>query len=175
MDDSSVGHKATPTRGTRLPLELVDRIIAATINFRRSRALRRTAHDMYMVEGAELTPGQVDILEALATRERWNIGDLSSSLGLDPATVSRGIPSLVKLRLAERDTSGSDRRHTIVSVTQVGRDALAEIIERRRYLAREALVGVPRERVALMVEVMEEWLRLNEAVLPSENPTINRW
>jgi DNA-binding MarR family transcriptional regulator len=161
------------TRQAELPVELLDRISAATINFRRSRALMRGNRQMYLIGDTELTRVQVDILEALPERDTWSIGDLSKYLEIDPATVSRTLQAMLELDLIARATSELDRRVQIVSISRRGRSALARIAERRRVLARKALSGVPRERVVLIIETMEEWLALNEAVLAPERAGIN--
>ena len=154
-----------------VPLELVDRIIAATLNFRRSRALLRTAHEMYLVDGTELTRVQVDILEALATRGHWTVGDLAKHLEADPATVSRTSAALIKLGLAARSTSNTDRRLSLVGITPTGFHAHKEIVSRRRALARQVLKGVDTAEIETMVLMMERWLRLNEAVLDPTDPS----
>lgn len=75
------------------------------------------------------------IMAKLADGGPHRLGALASAFGLDPSTITRQVQALVELGLAQRTTDPTDRRASILDLTDVGR----EVFERTRATRREKL------------------------------------
>ncbi|MGZ4384953.1 MAG: MarR family winged helix-turn-helix transcriptional regulator [Gaiellaceae bacterium] len=106
---------------------------------------------------AALSPGKLQALMLLGESSEPRIGDLASRLGLDESTVTRLVDRLELLGLAARRPSQSDRRATVVVLTDDGQEALATLQTQRRRLFAEMLE-------ALDADERREFLRLTAKV-----------
>jgi DNA-binding MarR family transcriptional regulator len=143
-----------------------DRFIDAYRAMRRSAKRERMQREVYLVGDRELTPVQVDALEALCLRDRWRMGDIAQELRIDPSTASRTLAPLVDLGLADRTTDPADRRQVHVEATARGRAAADRIAEGRRVLMREVLSCMAPARRVLLTELLEEYVRALETAHP---------
>jgi DNA-binding MarR family transcriptional regulator len=143
-----------------------DRFIDAYRELRRSSRRERMQRDLYLVGDRELTPVQVDALEALCLRDRWRMGEIAKELRIDPSTASRTLAPLVDLGLAARATDPADRRPVFVTATALGRTTSERIAEGRRTLMRAVLSLMAPERRVLLTELLEEYVHALETVLP---------
>jgi DNA-binding MarR family transcriptional regulator len=143
-----------------------DRFIDAYRAMRRSAKRERMQRDVYLVGDRELTPVQVDALEALCARERWRMGDIAGELRVDPSTASRTLAPLVDLGLAARTTDPTNRRQVHVAATPLGRATAERIADGRRALMREVLARMAPGRRVLLTELLEEYVGALEAVQP---------
>ncbi len=69
------------------------------------------------------------------------MSDLSRELRIARPPMSRQLTSLVENRLVERHPDPDDKRATLVSITDAGREALARFDEANTALLGEALAG----------------------------------
>lgn len=112
------------------------------------RVLRASMRTEYPWE--TLPIAQVEILQSLAEAEPARAGELAERLRLAPNTVSGLISRLMTAGLVDRSTDATDRRVSVVQLTQPGRERLAawqEAHERRIGAALDALS--PEHRAAL--------------------------
>jgi DNA-binding MarR family transcriptional regulator len=143
-----------------------DRFIDAYRDLRRSARREHMQRDLYLVGDRELTPVQVDALEALCLRERWRMGDIAKELRIDPSTASRTLAPLVDLELAARATDPADRRQVFVAATALGRATSDRIAAGRRTLMRAVLSLMAPDRRVLLTDLLEEYVRALETVQP---------
>ena len=71
------------------------------------------------------------------------LGALAAAFGLDPSTITRQVQALEEMGLAARKTDPSDRRASILDLTERGRQVLARTRAHRRAKLREALAEWP--------------------------------
>jgi DNA-binding MarR family transcriptional regulator len=79
------------------------------------------------------------IMCKLADEGPQRLGALATAFGLDPSTITRQVQALEEIGLADRRTDPSDRRASILDLTENGRDVLNQTRARRRDKLQEAL------------------------------------
>lgn len=79
----------------------------------------------------ELTLSQWSALVAVESSGRMRIGDLAEHEHVSPPTATRLVASLEAEGLLRREVDEDDRRATVVSLAEPGRQALAELRRRR--------------------------------------------
>jgi DNA-binding MarR family transcriptional regulator len=79
------------------------------------------------------------IMCKLADEGPQRLGALATAFGLDPSTITRQVQALEEIDLAHRTTDASDRRASILDLTDNGRRVLDATRERRRERLRVAL------------------------------------
>jgi DNA-binding MarR family transcriptional regulator len=79
------------------------------------------------------------IMCKLADEGPQRLGALATSFGLDPSTITRQVQALEEIGLAHRRTDPSDRRASILDLTENGRNVLDQTRARRRDKLQEAL------------------------------------
>jgi DNA-binding MarR family transcriptional regulator len=79
------------------------------------------------------------IMCKLADEGPQRLGALATAFGLDPSTITRQVQALEEIHLAQRTTDVSDRRASILDLTDNGRRVLDATRERRRERLRGAL------------------------------------
>src|ERR1700709_1338651 len=83
------------------------------------------------------------IMCKLADEGPQRLGALASAFPLDPSTITRQVQALEEIGLASRSTDASDRRASILDLTDDGRT----ILDRTRTHRRNRLQGGPTRRV----------------------------
>jgi DNA-binding MarR family transcriptional regulator len=104
--------------------------------------LLRRVQRIHMVTGSgdvHLERSSYGILCQLADEGPQRLGALATAFGLDPSTITRQVQALESLGLAERTTDPTDRRASILDLTEVGRDALERTRKHRRDRLRQVL------------------------------------
>ncbi|WP_329311081.1 MarR family winged helix-turn-helix transcriptional regulator [Streptomyces sp. NBC_01262] len=112
------------------------------------RALRASIRTDYPWE--TLPMAQVELLQVLAEHSPARIGDLATRQRLATSTVSGLIGQMIGAGLVAREVDPADRRASVVTLTEAGRDQLtawAQAHERRLDDALEALDGTDRAAV----------------------------
>ena len=79
----------------------------------------------------ELTLSQWSALVAVETAGRMRIGDLAAHEHVSPPTATRLVASLEMEGLLQREVDDEDRRSALISLTEPGRQALAELRRKR--------------------------------------------
>lgn len=79
------------------------------------------------------------IMCTLADEGPQRLGAVASSFGLDPSTITRQVQALEEMGLAQRATDPTDRRASILDLSDDGRTVLDETRANRRERLRTAL------------------------------------
>ena len=87
------------------------------------------------------------IMAKLADGGPHRLGALATAFGLDPSTITRQVQALVELGLAERTTDPTDRRASILDLTETGREVFETTRSTRRSKLQRALAEWPVEDV----------------------------
>lgn len=109
------------------------------------------------------------ILCQLADEGPQRLGSLATAFGLDPSTITRQVKALEDAGLAARTTDSSDRRASILDLTEEGRDILQANRQHRRTRLFESMSDWSVEERSEFGRLLE---RFNHAVdkLLSEEP-----
>src|SRR6187397_1434596 len=97
-------------------------------------ASRRLHASLHPELGTKLTPSKLRALELLAQHDGLRVGELADRVGVDDTTATRLVDRLEELGLAERHGEDSDRRATLVELTE--KAALALRARRDELVAR---------------------------------------
>jgi len=81
-----------------------------------------------------------------------SLNDLAELIGLDASTASRYVQKLVEGGLVERKTDPNDRRVTLLSVTEKGRNLSAAVIQSMHDYLPETFDRVSKERLVALCE-----------------------
>jgi DNA-binding MarR family transcriptional regulator len=81
------------------------------------------------------------LLVRVSMQRNLTIGDLADQVGRDYSTVSRHVSRLQDLGLVRSETSQTDRRQRLLSVTATGKDAVKKIDRARSSVMSEVLGG----------------------------------
>lgn len=104
-----------------------------------------------------LTPSQLSVLATLSRQGRTSLGDLAEKEGVAPASISGIVGRLVDKGLVARLANPTDRRSTLVEMTEEGRKLLEKgRSERTAFLAArlEQLSSEEREILAKAVSIL---------------------
>ena len=101
------------------------------------RTVRRPAYRNRILQGVSRIPGAdaLRVLRSVELRESRDepasIRDVAADLEVEQSTASRAVNAVVDLDLVERTADVSDGRRTRLTLTEVGRTALARASENR--------------------------------------------
>jgi DNA-binding MarR family transcriptional regulator len=159
----TVGDRTWTAQESRAGFELLgDRIIDATRHWLRSGRRQHLQHDLYTIDGVELSLSQIDALESVADADR-RMHELAARLHIDPSTATRTVAPLVDLGLLTREPDPGNRRYVVLRCTPSGRKAAARITKDRRRLMQKVLEPMHPQRRLLLAELLEEYLALTDA------------
>jgi DNA-binding MarR family transcriptional regulator len=116
---------------------MVDAVLSA------SRVLVAIAARSLADAGEDVTLTQYRSLVILASRGPQNIAELAQTVAVTPPTASRLCDRLIKKGLVRRRTDRHDRRQVQIALTQMGRDLVDAVTDRRRQEIAEILAAVP--------------------------------
>jgi DNA-binding MarR family transcriptional regulator len=106
--------------------ELVDALLVL------SRAIVGIAVRALAGSDADVTMAQFRTMVVIATRGPQRVVDISAELAVNPSTGTRMCERLVRKGLVARERVGADRREVQISLTELGRRVVREVIARRR-------------------------------------------
>lgn len=95
---------------------------------------------------------ECSILYELKKSTPMSLNDLAELIGLDTSTASRYVQKLVEEGLVERKTDPNDRRVTLLSVTQNGRNLSAAVIQSMHDYLPETFDRISKERLVALCE-----------------------
>ncbi|GAA3562609.1 hypothetical protein GCM10022222_52870 [Amycolatopsis ultiminotia] len=119
------GELADRLAGTGDPLDVLE--LATAVLVRNFELLRRRG-GVY----SELDQSEYLILRILDGLGSADIGTLAGALGLDPSTAGRQVSALLGKGLVERGAAADDRRRSIITPTEQGRERMHLTRSRRR-------------------------------------------
>src|SRR3954470_1126107 len=88
------------------------------------------------------------IMSKLADEGPQRLGALANAFGLDPSTITRQVQALEEIGLASRTTDPSDRRASILDLTETAREVLDEPRGPGRPRLQQALAAWPEADLA---------------------------
>lgn len=118
-----------------------------------SRVLVAVAARSLAEVAEEVTLPQFRALVVLVSRGPQRVASLAESLAVTPPTATRMCDRLVRKGLVRRRTGREDRRQVNLTVTQAGRELVAEVTERRRREIAALLQDISPEDQMQMVEL----------------------
>jgi DNA-binding MarR family transcriptional regulator len=90
----------------------------------------RVARQRLAVQATQVQPGMTGVLAALphtGADEGCHAKELAARCGLDASTISRAVTALVTRGLVRRTTDPADGRASVLTLTEAGRAALADL------------------------------------------------
>jgi DNA-binding MarR family transcriptional regulator len=146
---------------TNLIAEQADEVLKLWLDLGRRMLSRRLESSLYPELAGKLSRGQLHALMFLGMAGEPRISQLAAALSLDESTVTRVVDKLEADGLAERRHSSTDRRSTIVVMTDAGRKIVDCAREHQRAFMAEVLQTLePAERaeyVRLTAKAAEAW------------------
>jgi DNA-binding MarR family transcriptional regulator len=124
---------------TTTPVHDIERALFRIFRGSQGTRLHRLAS---RAAGVELDRAGFGALVALGD-EHMRLSDLATRQGLDISTVSRRVAQLEAGGLVERTADPADRRASVVSLTERGREVVASISELRRELLESVVADWP--------------------------------
>jgi DNA-binding MarR family transcriptional regulator len=97
------------------------------------------------------------IMCKLADEGPQRLGALATAFGLDPSTITRQVQALEEIGLADRKTDATDRRASILDLTEEGRQILDTTRTRRRDRLQKALADWPDTDLATFGRLLKEF------------------
>jgi DNA-binding MarR family transcriptional regulator len=97
------------------------------------------------------------IMCKLADEGPQRLGALAVAFGLDPSTITRQVQALEEIDLAQRTTDPSDRRASILDLTENGREVLERTRAHRRGKLQEALSDWPQVDLDDFARLLKEF------------------
>ena len=108
------------------------------------------------VTKSPITFSQLKLLNLVALTEGHTIGDVAAFLGVSNAAASKAVDRLVRRQLLLREEAAADRRAVKLSVTQAGRQILADY-EDAAYRTMQTVFGrVPAERLQETAQLLDQ-------------------
>jgi DNA-binding MarR family transcriptional regulator len=108
------------------------------------------------------------IMCKLADEGPQRLGALATAFGLDPSTITRQVQALEEIGLAARRTDPSDRRASILDLTDTGREVLDSTRTRRRTRFQRALSDWPESDLTDFGRLLKEFNASLDRILVDE-------
>jgi len=108
------------------------------------------------------------IMCKLADEGPQRLGALATAFGLDPSTITRQVQALEENGLAARTTDPSDRRASILDLTDTGREVLDTTRTRRRSKLQRALSDWPESDLTDFGRLLKEFNASLDRILVDE-------
>lgn len=127
------------------------------------KMLRRTQaiHVRTASGQVELERSTYGILCLLDDDGPQRLGAIATAFRLDPSTITRQVQAVVRLGLAEKSVDESDRRASLLKLTELGASAVSEARSHRREMLDQLLAKwTPDERA----EFLNSLQRFNDTV-----------
>ena len=152
-----------PTTTTSL-----DQLDLALTHLRRmweSPAIRQRLFDLM---GSDVEPSLIRTLRAIERTEMAEPGvrDVARILGVDESTASRLVDQAVTAQTVERTSSTTDRRRSVLTLTEAGNELLRTALVARTTLLGDATQSWDPEDIATLADLLE---RFSAAVMKADS------
>ena len=131
------------------------RVALAWRSLRRGTAARKMRALAWAPDPPQLEMGQIDSLDLLVRHRSWTMCEFATALGIDPSTATRAIGRLIDVGLADRHTSETDKRVTLVTATPLGRETQRRVATRRLGVVVEALETFTTEERHTLADLLD--------------------
>lgn len=136
-----------------------------TDQLRRFKRLRTEAHwmrDCDMNRGAVLLLGDISELTEREGRDAVRVSEIAAWRNVPMSGVSRGLAALEEKGFIERSIGRSDRRNTLVALTEAGRTELDAIRSHREKFLSRILCDVTDEEMTTLISITDKLYRAIE-------------
>ena len=131
-------------------------LLVTTIGKLRNR-LHRILKQRYAAEAdVKLTVEEFILLNMIEARTDQILQNIAIATDKNKSVVMRMIDSLEQKGLAKRTVNPDDRRENLLSITDKGCEVLTQYQQIEKRLSNELLDGIPPQKVAQFLEVIEE-------------------
>ena len=131
-------------------------LLVTTIGKLRNR-LHRILKQRYAAEAdVKFTVEEFILLNMIEARTDQILQNIAIATGKNKSVVMRMIDSLEQKGLAKRTVNPDDRRENLLSITDKGCEVLTQYQQIEKRLSNELLDGIPPQKVAQFLEVIEE-------------------
>lgn len=128
---------------------VADRAVLALSMRQAVQAIERWAQrTVHRSTGTALSPNETHLLTRLADAPAQRLGALAQWQGVDRSTMSLQISSLAARELVHRVPDPTDRRATLIGLSEAGRTALDEFVARASRLLEETTAAWSDEDLA---------------------------
>ncbi|NEK56856.1 MarR family transcriptional regulator [Geodermatophilus sabuli] len=148
----------------RTELEL-DRLVTREDLTRLRMTLGRLGRVLRQQNDDGLSYALVSLLFAIARSEPVTAGELAISEGVSPPSVTRSLNRLRKLGYVNRESDPSDRRASLISLTEAGNRERAAILKTREIWLTEHLARLTAEDVTQLLAALPALERLCDPAL----------
>jgi DNA-binding MarR family transcriptional regulator len=128
-------------------------------------AVLRTSRRLRQQLSPGITPSQQSALAAIEARGPLTLGELASYENVQPPSITRIVGNLEATGLVERTTDRTDRRVSLVQITEAGRDELGAIRSQRNAWLAQRLASLDDEdldQLRAALAVFDKILALDE-------------
>ena len=144
------------------------RVALAWRSLRRGAAARKMRALAWAPDPPQLEMGQIDSLDLLVRHRSWTMCEFATALGIDPSTATRAIGRLIDVGLADRHTSETDQRVTLVHATPLGRETQRRVATRRLDVVVEALETFNADERHILAELLDRLVASLDEVVERE-------
>lgn len=120
-----------------------------------STAVARRLQKNFRNAGLEITAEQWSVLYHLWKQDCLSQQELCNRTFRDKPSITRLIDNLEKQKLVKRTPSKEDRRINIVCLTEAGKLLQDQTIELASHTMAEALIGVSKEEIDLVKQILQ--------------------
>lgn len=110
--------------------------------------------------GSVPTLSTLRVLRAVEQREKTgqgaSIGDVAEYMAVEHSTASRTVANVVTAGLLTKTQDAGDQRRCVLALTDTGRQALADVTERRREMVAETVAHWRESDVDTLVDLLEQ-------------------
>ncbi|OCB48895.1 MarR family transcriptional regulator [Mycobacterium vulneris] len=100
------------------------------------------------------------VLRAVEQREKAghsaSVGDVAEYMAVEHSTASRTVANVVAAGLLTKTQDTEDQRRCVLALTAAGRQALADVTERRQEMVAETVAGWPESDVDTLVDLLQQ-------------------
>lgn len=100
------------------------------------------------------------VLRAVEHREKAghsaSVGDVAEYMAVEHSTASRTVANVVAAGLLTKTQDTDDQRRCVLTLTAAGRQALADVTERRQEMVAETVAGWPESDVDTLVDLLQQ-------------------
>ncbi len=108
------------------------------------------------LEPYSITRSQFCFLKLIAGNADLQVGELARSLGVSPAASSKNLDRLEELGLVVRETSPTDRRATLLSVSPQGRQLVEEFERLKASRLTPVIAELGEERTEQLADLLQD-------------------
>jgi len=84
-----------------------------------------------------------------------SVRQIAEYMGIEHSTASRSVAAVVEAGLLSKDSASDDQRRCVLTLTELGCGALADVTDRRRDVVAETIADWPEDDVVTLVTLLD--------------------